>query len=48
MASTLLVTRKPHKPLLILMMLIVTITRNIIIIGVHKAITERINAMLHG
>jgi len=49
----LLATRIPHQPLLILMTLIVIITSSIIviiiiIIGVHKAITELINAMLHG
>jgi hypothetical protein len=52
--TTLLVTRIPHKSLLILMMLTVIITTSkiiiivIIIIRVHKAITERINTMLHG
>jgi hypothetical protein len=54
--TTLLVTRISHKPLLTLMMLIVIITTSkiviiiiiIIIIMVHKAITERINTMLHG
>jgi hypothetical protein len=53
---TLIVTRIPHKPLLILTTLIVIITTSIIvivttiiiIIRVHKAITDRINAMLHG
>lgn len=53
---TLLVTRIPHKQPLNLMTLIVIITTGIIvititiiiIIRVHKAITERINAMLHG
>jgi len=50
---TLLATRILHQPLLILMTLIVIITTIIniiiiIIIRVHKAITELINAMLHG
>lgn len=51
-AIALLANRIPHQPLLILMTLIVIITTSIIviiiIIRVHKAITERINAMLHG
>jgi hypothetical protein len=39
----------PYKPLLILMTLIVIMTTSIIIvIRVQQAITERINAMLHG
>jgi hypothetical protein len=47
---TLLATRILHQPLLILMTLTVIITTIIIIIiiRVHKAITELINAMLHG